>query len=183
MLYKDRKLGTQQSTAQQKTWFGSLIPSLFIPFVFKQSNKEKAAKIAASTQSHKERMPKWIQEIGESHKHAAEAKEFVEDLRQDFFTNRIFVFTPEGDVVDLPVDACPIDFAYAIHSEIGDHIGGAKVNNKFVGLDTKLKNGDIVEIIKKEKSYPTQKWLEFVKTSLARRRIKAYLATRKAHQL
>lgn len=179
MLYKDNQTGTKANPAQQKTWFGSLIPSLFIPFVFKRSDvkEQKTHKVLAQHPDHKERMPKWIQEIGESHRGTAETREFVDDLRQDFFTNRIFVFTPEGDVVDLPIDASPIDFAYAIHSEIGDHIGGAKVNNKFVGLDTKLKNGDIVEIAKKEKSYPTQKWLEFVKTSLARRRIKAYLTT------
>lgn len=182
MLYKDSQSGKKPNPAQQRTWFGSLIPSLFIPFVFKRTEvKEQKTTRVLAQPSHKERMPKWIQEIGESHKTTAETKEFVDDLRQDFFMNRIFVFTPEGDVVDLPVDASPIDFAYAIHSEIGDHIGGAKVNNKFVGLDTKLKNGDIVEIIKKEKSYPTQKWLEFVKTSLARRRIKTALASREKH--
>jgi GTP pyrophosphokinase len=89
--------------------------------------------------------------------------------------HRIFVFTPEGDVVDLPVGACPIDFAYAIHSEVGDHIAGSKVNNKLVGLDTELGNGDIVEIIKKESSHPTAKWLEIAKTSLAKRRIRTAL--------
>ena len=85
------------------------------------------------------------------------------------------MFTPEGDVVDLPVGASPIDFAYAIHSDIGDHTAGAKVNNKLVGLDTQLQNGDIVTIITNKTNGPTRKWLEYAKTSLARRRIRASL--------
>jgi hypothetical protein len=67
-------------------------------------------------------------------------EEFMSDMRKDFFQNRIFVFTPNGDVVDLPTGATPIDFAYAIHSEVGDHIAGVKLNNKLVQLDTELKN-------------------------------------------
>ena len=86
----------------------------------------------------------------------------------------------EGDVIDLPVGACPVDFAYAIHSEIGDHTSGAKVNNKLVGLDTPLRNGDIVEIVTKKSSHPTQKWLEFVKTSLAKRHIRVALAEKES---
>jgi len=78
-------------------------------------------------------------------------------------------------VVDLPTDSSPIDFAYAIHSEIGHHISGAKVHGKMVSLDTKLKNGDIVEIIKKESSKPTRKWLDFVRTTEAKRHIKSEL--------
>ncbi len=94
----------------------------------------------------------------------------------DFFSHRIFVFTPEGDVVDLPIGASPIDFAYAIHSDIGSHVSGARLNKKLVGLDTKLHNGDIVEIITNKKNSPTQKWLEYAKTSLARRKIRAILS-------
>ncbi len=103
----------------------------------------------------------------------------MEDAQTDFFSNRIFVFTPVGDVVDLPVGATPVDFGYAIHSEVGDHIFGVKVNNKLVQLDKELKNGDIVEIETRKSSQPTAKWLTFVRTSLARRRIKAALEGQK----
>ena len=78
-------------------------------------------------------------------------------------------------MVDLPVGATPVDFAYAIHSEIGDHIAGAKVNKKLVQLETELRNGDIVEIETRKSAKPTKKWLNFAKTSLARRHIKTTL--------
>jgi GTP diphosphokinase / guanosine-3',5'-bis(diphosphate) 3'-diphosphatase len=78
-------------------------------------------------------------------------------------------------VIDLPVGASPIDFAYAIHSDIGDFTSGAKVNNKLVGLETELRNGDIVEILTGKNNRPTRKWLDFAKTSMARRKIRAAL--------
>src|SRR5690606_4265931 len=102
--------------------------------------------------------------------------EFLDDMQTDFFKHRIFVFTPNGDVVDLPLGAVPIDFAYAIHSEVGDHISGAKVNNKLVGIDTELRNGDIVEIETRKTAKPTRKWLGVAKTSLAKRHIRTSLA-------
>jgi len=97
-------------------------------------------------------------------------------MRSDFFNNRIFVFTPNGDVVDLPAKAGPIDFAYAIHSEVGNHIAGVKVNHKLVQLDTELKNGDIVEIETKKSAHPSPKWIPMARTSIAKRRIKSTLA-------
>lgn len=93
-------------------------------------------------------------------------------LKSDIFTHRVFVFTPTGDVVDLPLESSPIDFAYAIHSDIGDHVAACKVNGKMVPLDTMLHNGDIVEIINKKTAAPKQKWLDFAKTTLARRHIR-----------
>ena len=93
----------------------------------------------------------------------------------DFFNDRIFIFTPKGDVVDLPEDSTPIDFAYSIHSDIGNHVFGSKVNGKMSPIFSKLKNGDIVEIIKKDTSNPSSKWLEHTKTSLAKKHIKSYL--------
>lgn len=153
--------------------FASLIPSLFRPFT--------KAKIVADIKEtkdndHRDKIPRWIAQIGQNHtKDKSTTAEFVEDSQSDFFSNRIFVFTPIGDVVDLPVGATPIDFAYAIHSEVGDHIFGAKVNKKLVQLDKELKNGDIVEIETRKSGKPTAKWLGVVKTSLARRRIKAAL--------
>jgi len=105
----------------------------------------------------------------------ASGNEFIEDMRNDFFSNRIFVFTPNGDVVDLPAKAGPIDFAYAIHSEVGNHISGAKVNQKLVSLDTELRNGDIVEIETKSSAKPSPKWIPMARTSIAKRRIKSAL--------
>lgn len=176
MMYKSTQEGVK--IPSQKSWFTTLVPGLFRPFAWRESKTNQVDEEALSNElPHKEKIPYWIQEIAESHRAAPGADEFVQDLRNDFFSYRIFVFTPEGDVVDLPVGATPIDFAYAIHSDIGDHTSGAKVNNKLVQLDTPLKNGDRVEIIKKETSHPTQKWLDFAKTSLAQRRIRAALAT------
>ena len=75
----------------------------------------------------------------------------------------------------MPVDSTPIDFAYSIHSDIGDHTSGAKINGKMSQIFSKLKNGDIVEIIKKKDSHPSSKWLEYVKTTIAKKHIKSYL--------
>ncbi len=120
----------------------------------------------------KKKMP-WINQTLEWQKHVSESGEFLENLKMDFFNDRVFVFTPLGDVIDLPEGSGPIDFAYAIHTDIGGHVSGAKINNKMVPLDTKLKNGDIVEIITKEGSHPTEKWLNYVKTPLAKKSIKS----------
>ncbi|MEK7081821.1 MAG: TGS domain-containing protein, partial [Patescibacteria group bacterium] len=98
--------------------------------------------------------------------------EYFDNMQADFFQYRVFVFTPKGDVVDLPIDAGPIDFAFAIHSDIGNHTNGAKINGKLVSLDTKLKNGDIVEILVKENAHPNAKWLNFVKTNFAKKKIR-----------
>jgi RelA/SpoT family (p)ppGpp synthetase len=102
-------------------------------------------------------------------------EEFVGSLKEDFFSHRIFLFTPKGDVIDLPLHSTPLDFAYAIHSDLGNHVAGAKVNNKLVSLDTTLGNGDIVEIIRKDSAHPSQKWLAMAKTSLARKHIRVAL--------
>jgi GTP pyrophosphokinase len=101
--------------------------------------------------------------------------EFLNSIKIDFFKDRIFVLTPKGDVLDLPVDATPIDFAYHIHSEVGDSCSGAKVNDKIVSLDYKLKSGDVVEILTQKNKKPSEDWLSFVKTSLAREHIKSAL--------
>jgi len=123
----------------------------------------------------------WIQELVEWQKQVSESKEFLENIKVDFFKDRVFVFTPKGDVVDLPEDSSPIDFAYAIHSDIGSHLAGAKINNKLVSLNTKLANGDIVEIVTKQKSSPSSKWLAYAKTTLAKKHIKAKLAKNKKY--
>lgn len=117
--------------------------------------------------------PKWLKELTELEQRHPEYETFEEILKQDFFAERMFAFTPNGDVIDLPVGATPIDFAYAIHSDIGDAMNGAKVNKKMVSLDTSLRNGDVVEIITKKEGKPNKKWLEFAKTASARSHIRA----------
>lgn len=174
IIYKDIQAG-EKSGLRQENWFTSLIPSLFRPFAWKSNQVSKPAK--ASKDAHPTaKIPLWISQIGEMYAQPeAHDTELIEALRTDFFKHRIFVFTPIGDVVDLPVGASPIDFAYAIHSEVGNKMSGAKVNNKLVSLDTELKNGDIVEIETKKNSHPTRKWLELAKTTLARRHIRIAL--------
>jgi len=120
-------------------------------------------------------IPQWIKLLAEAQTKNSGPDEFMDSLKSDFFEHRVFVFTPKGDVIDLAAHSSTIDFAYAVHSDIGDHVSGAKVNSKLVSLDTELRNGDIVEIITKEKSKPTAKWLDIAKTTLARRHIRNYL--------
>lgn len=140
----------------------------------RQSKKTKQKDVASGYQV--DGIPRWIKQIAEEQKSVPESKEFLEDLKSDFFNYRIFVFTPKGDVIDLPIGSSVIDFAYAIHSDVGNHISGAKVNEKFVALNTKLKNGDIVKIQTKYSNHPTRKWLDFAKTSTAQRHIKNAIA-------
>jgi len=172
LIYKEEKAG--QPVNKSENWFAHLIPSLFRPFAWRTKGSDKAT--VTKDTPHKDKIPKWINEIGETYS-ATETSgaQFVEDAQQDFFKHRIFVFTPLGDVVDLPLGASPIDFAYAIHSEVGNHISGAKVNKKLVSLETELKNGDIVDIETKKSAKPTRKWLDIAKTSMARRHIRNFL--------
>lgn len=114
----------------------------------------------------------WIDQLIECQKNVSETGEFLENLKVDFFRDRVFVFTPKGDVIDLPEESTPVDFAYAVHSDVGNHMSGVKINGKMVGIDTKLKNGDIVEVLTKKGSHPTPKWLESSKTTLAKRNIR-----------
>jgi GTP pyrophosphokinase len=88
---------------------------------------------------------------------------------------RVFVFTPKGEVIDLPTGATPIDFAYAVHTDVGNHIASATVNNKIAALDTTLVNGDIVHIETRTGAKPTRKWLESAATTFAKRKIRAEL--------
>jgi len=117
----------------------------------------------------------WIEQFKELQKNVSNPENFLKNLKIDFFSKRIFVFTPKGDVIDLPEGSNPIDFAYSVHSEIGNHTKGAKINGKFTSIYTELKNGDIVEIETNKNTTPTGKWLDATKTTLAKKHIKKYL--------
>ncbi|RJR23842.1 bifunctional (p)ppGpp synthetase/guanosine-3',5'-bis(diphosphate) 3'-pyrophosphohydrolase [Candidatus Microgenomates bacterium] len=117
----------------------------------------------------------WVKQLVVWQNEVVDSKEFLEALRFDALTHRIFIFSPKGDVYDLPEGATPVDFAYAVHSDLGNQTYGSLVNGKMVSLDHKLKSGDMVEIIKKEGVKPSEKWLRFVTTQLAKNRISRYL--------
>ncbi len=118
----------------------------------------------------------WIKQLQEWQKeNQTSPEEFFRSLKIDFFKDRIFVFTPKGDVIDLPEGATPVDFAFSIHSDIGRHCQGAKVDGKLVALDTPLQNGQVVEIITNKNARPNHDWLKFVKTHQAQNRIRQWL--------
>jgi GTP diphosphokinase / guanosine-3',5'-bis(diphosphate) 3'-diphosphatase len=162
---------TKMNNKESVSWIRNFFPGIL--------NRRKNRKLAHTKKSFQHyavpTVPEWIKQIADAHKDVRGSEKFIKDLKTDFFSFRVFTFTPKGDVIDLPIDSSPIDFAYAIHSDIGDHLSGAKVNGKLVSLDSKLQNGDIVEIITKKSSRPTQKWLDFVKTTMAQRHIKSVL--------
>lgn len=117
----------------------------------------------------------WLRQLMEWQKDLKDPKEFLETVKVDLFSDEVFVFTPKGDVRSLPRGATPVDFAYAIHSDVGGRCVGAKVNGKIVPLRYKLKNGDQVEVLTSPQAHPSKDWLTFVKTSRAQQRIRAYI--------
>ncbi len=117
---------------------------------------------------------KWICQLQEWQKQTQSSDEFFKSLKIDFFKDRIFIFTPKGDVIDLPEGATPVDFAYCIHSEIGHRCQGAKIDGKLSSLDSPLKNGQVVEIMVQKQSKPSLDWLKFVKTNVAQSRVRQW---------
>lgn len=117
----------------------------------------------------------WTKDLLEWQKDIEHHKDFLSNLKTDFFENRVFVFTPKGDVIDLPEGSSAIDFAYSIHSKIGDHISGAKINGRLVPLESVLKNRDVVEIEVKESASPKRKWIDMARTTIAKRKIRQYI--------
>lgn len=117
---------------------------------------------------------RWLREVMDAEKDVGGAKEFMDAIKINVFDDEVFVFTPKGDVYDLPVGSTPVDLAYKIHSAIGNKCTGAKINRKIVPLSTKLQTGDIVEILMMNGKGPSLDWLKFVKTSSARSRIRQY---------
>src|SRR3990167_5613960 len=159
-------LGVAEVQIRTKEMHAEAAYGIAAHFAYKEQNKK--------SRDDKSKF-KWIEELKELKYVPGEPKTFIEHLKMDFFNDRIFIFTPKGDVVDLPEESTPVDFAYSIHSDIGDHMFGSKINGKMSQIFTKLKNGDIVEIITKKDSRPSSKWLEYTKTNVARKNIKSYL--------
>ena len=173
VIYKDpssAKVAEGRGTSFD--WIKSLIPSFRKMTPMPKADK-KDLPADKTDESKRARYgaqggPEWLEDLSED----SEDTDFETTLKTDIFTARVFIFTPTGDVVDLPSNSSSIDFAYAIHSDIGDHVFASKVNGKMVALDTPLNNGDIVEIVTKKSAAPKQKWLDFAKTTLARRHIR-----------
>lgn len=117
----------------------------------------------------------WLRQLMEFQKEVEDPAEFFESIRVDLFSDEIFVFTPNGDVKTFPRGATPIDFAYAVHTEVGTRCSGARVNGAMVPLRTRLRNGDVVEILTTKNQTPKKDWLEFVVTGRARSRIRSFL--------
>jgi len=127
-----------------------------------------------------ERKLSWLrQQLFDWQTDSKDAGEFLHSVINDLFTDQVFVFTPRGDVIDLPAGSTPVDFAYRIHTDVGSHCVGGKVNGRIVPLSSRFKNGDIVEIITRSNSQPSMDWLTFVKTSHARNKIRGHF--RKLH--
>ncbi|MDF2523336.1 MAG: (p)ppGpp synthetase SpoT/RelA [Clostridiales bacterium] len=125
----------------------------------------------------------WLRQLLDWQKEMRDADEFMETLKIDLFTDEVFVFTPKGDVVSLPVNSTPIDFAYAIHSAVGNKMMGAKINGRIVQLDYKLKNGDIIEVLTSSNVHgPSRDWLKIAKSSQAKNKINQWLKKEKREE-
>jgi len=119
----------------------------------------------------------WLRQLIETQKELRDPTEFLESVKVDLFGDEVYVFTPGGDVKALPKGSCPIDFAYSVHSSIGDHCSGARVNGMIVPLRYQLRNGDTIEIITSPNQKPNKDWLKLVKTARARTKVRYLLRT------
>jgi GTP pyrophosphokinase len=117
----------------------------------------------------------WVRQLQKWQEEQSITDNFIDSLKIDFFKDRIFVITPKGEVIDLPEGSTPVDFAYHIHTEVGNQCAGARVNGKIVPLDYRLSSGEVVEILTQKNKMPSEQWLEFVKTSFAKNKIREAL--------
>jgi GTP pyrophosphokinase len=122
----------------------------------------------------------WLRELVQTQAEVDDARQFVDSMKLDLFSDEVFVFTPQGDIISLPKGATPLDFAYAIHSEVGNHATHARVNGRGVSLRHELSNGDNVEIITRSDQFPREEWIDIVKSSRAKAKIRQYI--RKDHR-
>jgi GTP pyrophosphokinase len=124
----------------------------------------------------------WLKQMLEWQKELKDSSEFMSSVKVDLFPEEVYVFTPNGDVKELPKHSTPIDFAYSVHSDVGHRCSGAKLNGRLVPLRTELKNGDIVEIVTSKNQTPSKDWLKFVKTSKAKNRIRNWVKEQERQQ-
>lgn len=156
LSYKDSRYN--QDSNKEMSWFSQFLPKSLQNY-FHPNHKN---------------VPDWMKDLAEQNK-SDDGEEMLENLKADFFSERIFVFTPKGDVIDLPLGSSVIDFAYNIHSDIGNHMASAMVNHKIASLHTVLKNCDQIEIVTKKSAKPHRKWLDYAKTSIAKKFIRTAL--------
>ena len=142
--------------------------------------KESGSK---SANSDTDKQFSWMRKMAEMDKDVSTASEYVENVKIELFSDQVFAFTPMGDVIDLPTGATPVDFAFRIHTDVGYHTTGALINGRIVPLDTKLNNGDIVEILTSKNSVPRLDWMNFVVSKQAQNRIRLWYKkhNREAH--
>ncbi|MBF2098053.1 MAG: bifunctional (p)ppGpp synthetase/guanosine-3',5'-bis(diphosphate) 3'-pyrophosphohydrolase [Gloeomargaritaceae cyanobacterium C42_A2020_066] len=140
---------------------------------YKETSKGTSSRVEGTDQKFT-----WLRQLVEWQNDLKDAQEFLDnvkdDLKRDFFDQEVYTFTPDGDVIDLPRGATPVDFAYRVHTEVGNRCHGAKVNGRLVPLNTQLRSGDIVEILTQKAGRPSLGWLDFVGTSTARNRIRQW---------
>jgi GTP pyrophosphokinase len=130
-----------------------------------------------SAAGQEDRVFQWLRQLVEAHQEISDPQEFLESVKVDLFPDVVFVFTPAGDLTELPKGATPVDFAYSVHTQVGERCVGAKIDGRMVPLTYQLKNGDRVEIITSKHHTPSADWLEFVQTSKARIKIRHWIKT------
>ena len=158
----------QRMEVQIRTWQMDKIAEEGIAAHWKYKEGQAASKTDEAQFSWLRRLLEWQNDL-------QDPKEFLDTVRMDLFPNEVYVFTPKGEVKGFPKGATPVDFAYSIHSEIGDKCMGARVKGRMVPLRYQLRNGDIVEIITSSKQHPSKDWLEFVKTPRAKTKIRQWV--------
>src|SRR5690606_38175078 len=131
----------------------------------------------AATSEVQRRTHNWLQSLVEIQSASGDSAEFLEHVKVDLFPDAVYVFTPQGKILSLPRGATPVDFAYAIHTDIGNHAIASKINGEYSPLRTELRSGDSVEIITSPSSRPSAQWLNYVRTGRARSEIRHYLRT------
>lgn len=169
LTYKERQGGNKVGKRSGLEWARQFFPRL-----------GRTAETSPETRDMQKEdgVPNWVKELAHTDHGTKESEEYLDTLKTDFFSHRVFVFTPKGDVIDLPIAATPIDFAYAVHSDLGNKMSGARVNGKMVSLETSLRNGDMVEVITRPSAKPSRKWHDIAKTNMAKKHIRAALAAR-----